>query len=459
MKNNDSKLLILERAPVPQAILHLAIPTILSMMVQILYNLTDTFFIGKLNDPYQVAAVTIALPVFMIQMAIAGIFGNGGASYLSRLLGNKSYYEARETTSTAIFCVSALSVVVGIAAYLMIDRILIGVGASANTYPHAHKYMQIILLGSPVVMLNFALSQLIRAEGAARKAMMGMLIGTGVNIVLDPLFIFVFRMGVSGAAVATLIGNACGVAYYAVYYTSSKCLVPPSLKTLHLRREIFHQIGKIGIPASLSHIMMSIGSSLSYNLASSYSDHHVAALGVAMRVFSIPIFIFIGLAVGIQPLLGYSYGARNYARLKETIRVSLIMAMSLALLFLLLFALFPRALIETFIVQPDVVSIGTTVLGAYVFAIPFAATGMIFMIVLQAMGKALPALIVALSRQGIVYIPAIFLLNRIWQFEGLIFALPSADAVTVLISACFVFVILGKYVHHIQDELPTRPKA
>lgn len=433
--------------PVPKAIMQLAVPTVLSMMVQILYNLTDTFFIGKLNDPYQVAAVTIALPLFMIQMAIAGVFGNGGASYLSRLLGARQIYEARETTTTAIFTSALVSIAVGILGFIFVPHILYAVGATANTYSYAAAYMKIILLGSPIVMLNFTLSQLIRAEGGAKTALIGMVIGTGLNIVLDPIFILWFKMGVSGAAVATLVGNFFAVVYYFRYYLGKHSMVAPAWKFLHLRKIIFAEIFKIGVPSSLSQFMMSIGSSLSYRLAVQYSDNHVAALGVAMRVFSIPIFVFIGIAIGIQPLIGYSYGAQLYGRMRQTIRTSITISLALAIGFLLLFALLPTQLVKAFIPHPEVVSLGSLVLQAYVFAIPFAAIGMILMVALQAMGKAMPALIVALSRQGIVYIPAIILLNRFWAFDGLIFALPFADACTVLISFGFLYHELRKTPH------------
>ncbi len=450
------RLYILDRMPVPKAIFNLALPTVLSMMVQILYNLTDTFFIGKLNDPYQVAAVTIALPIFMAQMALAGIFGNGGASFLSRLLGRKKLYEARETTSTAIFTAVLISIVVGVIGYFSLGSILRTIGASDNTFEFASSYLKIILLGSPVVMLNFTLSQLIRGEGAAKTALIGMLIGTGLNIILDPIFILVLNMGVSGAAVATLIGNTFAVGYYAYFYLSKKSLVPPSIKTLHLRAEIFKEILKIGIPASLSQFMMSIGGSISYNLAVVYGDHHVASMGVAMRVFSLPIFIFLGIAIGVQPLIGYSYGAKLYGRMRETIRTSIFISLGLSICFLFLFALFPESLVRAFIKHDEVVKIGTMVLEAYVFAIPFAAIGIILMAALQAMGKALPALIVALSRQGIVYIPAIFIFNQLWGFDGLIFALPVADACTVFISFSFLFMILKKTPKH-NIQLDDRP--
>jgi len=444
---NKDKIYILEQMPVPRAILHMALPSVLSMLVNILYNLTDTFFIGKLNDPVQVAAVSISLPLFTFQMAIAGIFGTGGASFISRLLGQKRYYEARETNSTALFSSMVASVLLAGLGILFIPQFLKLVGASGATVRPASQYMLFILLGSPFVLGKFTLVQLLRAEGAAKAAMLGLFIGTGANIILDPLFIFGFGMGVTGAAIATVIGQGLGFAFYLYYYLSGRSIVPPSLKTMHLRKEIYREILFIGLPASLGQIMMSVGNTLSYKLGSAYGDHSVAALGVASRVFSIPIFVFIGMSIGVQALIGYNYGAHNYPRMKQIIRVGLTASFSLGMLFTALFALLPGTLVAIFIPDPDIIRIGRIILGAYVFAIPSASVGMILMSTLQAMGKALPALVVSLCRQGIIYIPVIYLLNRMFAFEGLVFALPVADIATTVISASMVISILRRLRH------------
>jgi len=436
------KLYVLEQMPITRSIIHLALPSVLSMLVNILYNLTDTFFIGKLNDPYQVAAVSISLPLFTFQMAIAGIFGNGGGSYLSRLLGKKQYQEAHETTTTAVFSSAVSSILLAGLGILCIPLFLKAVGASGRVEAPAYDYMFYILLGTPFIMLKFTLVQLLRAEGAAKAAMTGLFIGTGTNIILDPLFIFVFKMGVTGAAIATVIGQGFGAAFYLYYYLSGRSLASPSLKYLRFRLETYQQIFYIGIPASLSQIMMSIGNTISYKLASAFGDHSVAALGVAARVFSIPIFVFIGISVGVQALIGYNYGARNYPRMKKAIRTSITISLWLGAFFTLMFALFPAQLITAFIKDVKIMELGTVILEAYVFAIPMAAIGMILMASLQAMGKALPALIVALSRQGIAYIPLIYLLTRLYGFEGLVFALPLADYLTTGISFGFVWFIL-----------------
>ncbi len=445
MKNRNIH--VLEEMPVSRAIIYMALPSVLSMLVNILYNLTDTFFIGKLNDPVQVAAVSISMPLFGFQMAIAGIFGAGGASYLSRLLGRKDFKQARETTTTALFSALLASIVVTIGGILFIPTFLRLAGASGEIFPYATRYLTIILLGSPFVMLKFAMVQLVRAEGSARQAMFGLIIGTGVNIVLDPLFIFVFNMGVTGAAVATVIGQGLAMLYYVSYYRGKNSIARPSPKYLSLRREIYKQILFIGLPASLGQIMMNVGNTISYNLASAYGDSVVASLGVASRVFSIPIFVFIGTSIGVQALIGFNYGARNFARMKLVIRRAVFISLSLSVFFTLLFALFPRQLIGTFIKDESIMDIGTMILEAYVFAIPFAAVGMIMANSLQAMGKALPAFIVSLSRQGIIYIPLLFLLNTYYGFEGLIFAMPMADALTTLISSSLVFFILRGIKH------------
>jgi len=434
-----SKIDILENTPVAYSILYLALPSMLSMLVNILYNLTDTFFIGKLNDPFKVAGVSVALPYYNMLMAIAGIFANGGASYLSRLLGKKDLDAARETTTTAIFTISIVSIFAVIIGILFIPTYLKLTGSSALTALAARQYLTAIFIGSPIIMVKFTMIQLLRAEGAAKEAMLGLFIGTGANIVLDPLFIFSFNMDVTGAAIATVIGQGLGLLYYSIYYLRKKSLVSPGRKYLHLRWPCYKEILAIGIPSSLSQIMMSIGNAISFKLAAAYSDHTIAALGVVSRVFSIAIFAFIGLSIGVQPLIGFNYGAQNYSRMKKVIKMSNLICLGMAVIFTLLFGLFPRELIAIFINDSRIIRIGTQILKAYVIAIPFAGLGMILMAALQAMGKALPAFIVSLSRQGIVYIPMLFLLNYLFRFDGLIFAMPIADVITTILSFTFVY--------------------
>jgi len=445
---DKKRLYILDEMPVRKAILTLALPTVISMIVQVLYNITDTFFVGKLNDPYQLAAVSICMPLFMMQMAISGIFGNGAASYLSRQLGKKDYDGARETSTLTIVSCFITSLLVAAVGFIFMRNILRLAGASVNTMKYASSYMSIIFGGSSILMLNFALAQLLRAEGAAKAVMKGSLLGTIVNIVLDPVFIFLLKLGVTGAAIATLIGAGCSLAYFLSFYWQRKSHAMPSLHFLKFRWTTYKEIFKIGIPSSLSHIMMSVGNSICYGVAAGYGDVAIAAFGVVWRVMSLPIFIMIGLSIGLQPLIGYSYGANNIHRLKKSIRTALGYSGILAAFFLALFLIFPRVLILIFIRDKNVVEMGSKVLTAFTFAIPFIALQMPLITSIQAMGKGFPSLIIALSRNGLVYIPAVYILNSLFAFDGLVYALPLSDVLSAFLAVLFFVSITRKLKYH-----------
>jgi multidrug efflux pump len=433
---------ILGDMPVNKAIFKLAIPTMLGMMVMIFYNLTDTFFIGKLNDPDQVAALAIAMPIFMTFIALGALFGNGGASYLSRLLGKKDYDNASRAASTAFFTCGIFSIVITFVGIALAPGILRIVGSSENTFGYAYSYIAIIIWGNILIMLNFAMSQLLRAEGAAKEAMIGMFIGTGTNIVLDPLFIFALHMGVIGAAVATLIGNAVGVVYYIMFHVRKKSFIAISIKRFSLSWKIHSEILKVGIPSSLNQILMSASFAFINSIAVTYGDIVVAAMGVDMRIASIPIMLLIGMATGIQPLIGYSHGARNTTRLKDTIRGGIIWGSSMALFFAILFIMFPRQLIMAFINNAEVITVGAKILFALAVGLPFIGIQMVFMISLQAMGKGGPSLIISVSRQGLIFIPTILILNALFRFDGFIYAQSATDFFTVILSLLLFMTIL-----------------
>lgn len=454
---DQKRLHILEEMPVPKAIGQLALPVILGMLVQIFYNLADTFFVGMLGDPLQVAAVSLAMPAFMIIVAVGGIFGQGGASYVSRLLGQKDYHTARQTATASGMACLITAVVLGGLGLVFLPQIMPILGTSADTAGFTASYLRIIFWALPISMLNFSFSQLMRAEGAARASVVGQVLGTGVNIVLDPIFILWLGWGVTGAAVATVIGNAAALVYYYWYYRSGHSAVTPGYKYVSWSRDMYWEIIKIGIPASLGQVMMSIGTTLSNNLSASYGDYYVAAMGVAMRVFSLPIFVFIGLAAGVQPLIGYCYGAGDKHRLHQSSSTAQRYALMLAGLFIVIFLAFPGAMVQAFIRNQEVVHIGRQILQAMTLAIPFAALGMQYSISLVAMGRALPSLILSLSRQGIIYIPSILLLNKLFGFAGLVFALPLADMATAVIGYFFYHAGIREMDHNPRKAL--QPEA
>ena len=428
--------------PVNKAIFKLAIPTMMGMIVMIFYNLTDTFFIGKLNDPNQVAALAISMPIFTAFIAFGGLFGNGGASYLSRLLGKKDYDNASRTASTAFFTCAIFAIVITFVGIALLPGVLRIIGSSENTFSYAYSYSAIIIWGNILIMLNFAMSQLLRAEGAAKEAMIGMFIGTGINIVLDPLFILALHMGVIGAAVATLIGNAIGLVYYIMFHVRKKSFIAISLKRFSLSWKIHAEILKIGIPSSLNQILMSASFAFINSIAVTYGDIVVAAMGVDMRIALIPLMLMMGASIGIQPLIGYSYGARNTTRLKDTIRGGIILGTSIALFFAIIFIMFPQQLIMAFINNAEVINVGAKILFALAVGLPFIGIQMVFMISLQAMGKGGPSLIISISRQGLIFIPTILILNALFGFDGFIYAQSATDFFTVILSLLLFTAIL-----------------
>jgi len=435
---------ILENLPVHKSVISLIVPTVLAMVVQIFYNLTDTFFIGQLNDPYQVAAITIIMPVFMMLMSITGIFAVGGSSFLSRCLGEKNYRQAKETNSISIFLMIITAIVLMDVFLWKLDTILELIGSSENTYLYAKEYLKIILFGAVIIMPNFGISFLLRAEGGAKIAMYGMLIGTGTNIVLDPLFIFAFDMGVVGAAYATVLGQLFSLIFYYWYYQSGRSLVAPSVKYIKFRWHTIKEILIIGLPTAGAQIMMNVGGAMANNFAAAYDDLHLAAMGVAHRIISIVIFTFIGIANGIQPLIGYSYGAKNYKRLKDTIKFTIKLSMCISAIFVALFIGFSKYAVFVFIKDADVIRHGSWVLQVFTFAIPFASLGMIFMVSLQAMGKAISSMILSLSRQGLMYIPILILMNYLWQFQGLVMTMPIVDVLTTGLGFAFFYYEIKK---------------
>ena len=435
---DEKRLSILRDEPVFKAIMSLAIPTIMGMIVQVLYNLTDAFFVGQLNDPYQLAAVSVAFPLFIMLMAISSIFGNGGSSYISRLLGQKEYLLAKKVTATTFYSGIFIGAIVTIGGLFFIKPILYLIGVTTETFQFASEYLTIIFSGSIVIILNFSLGLLLRAEGAAKIAMYGMMIGTGLNILLDPIFILYLNQGVRGAAIATLIGQSLGLAFYIYYYLKRNTAGSIAWRYFSPLRDIYIEIFKIGIPSSLNHILMSVANTVSNIVAATYSDIVIAAFGIDFRIFSMAVMLMIGLAAGTQPLIGYSFGAKNIHRFNDTFKVASFISTGIALFFTVVFYLFPEQLIQTFINDQQVVNYGVQILNALIIGLPFIGIQMLIMVTFQALGKGRPALILAISRQGLFFIPTIFILNEIFGFTGFIYAQPIANILTFIL-AVFLF--------------------
>lgn len=442
MKNKNIDLLA--NQPVSKAIIKLSIPMVMGMMVQVFYNLVDTYFIGLLRDSNQLAAANISLPIFMLLMGTASIIGTGSSSYISRCLGKTDYEEVNKTASISAGLLLLISIVLTILGVIFCKNIVTMLGASKDTYEYTYQYIIIMLIGSVGVMGNFAFGQLLRAEGNAIKSMMGMLIGTIVNIILDPIFIFTFKLGVSGAALATIIGNMAGLIYYLACFFKEKTTIKINLKLFTFDKNIMEEIFKIGLPSSFNQLLMGVATIVANNIAISYGTETVAAMGVATKIMMIGTFVFIGFSTGCQPIIGYSYGANNINRVKDVIKTGTRITFIIGLGLFFIFGLSSSILIGLFTNEVDVINKGTTILKALIWSLPFVGGQMIAISAAQSMGKAIPAMLLSISRQGILYIPLLLILNIILGFNGFMYAQPITDIVMRVLSSVYIKIILRK---------------
>ena len=440
----DKKIRLLRDEKVSKAILKLSIPMVMGMMIQVLYNLVDTYFIGMLNDANQLAAANISLPVFMMLMAIAGIVGSGSSSYISRCLGNKDYEEANKTISIATGILIIMSIIVMIAGIFMSPNIAKGLGSNEATFNYTYKYIFIMFIGAIPVMCSYALGQLLRSEGNIMQSVIGLTLGTVVNIVLDPVFIFGLKMEITGAAIATIIGQTSTLLYFMYAFLKGKTTLKINLKKFKYDKNIFKEIFTIGVPASLNQMLMGVATVIVNNIAVGYGTLTVAGMGVAMKIMTIGTFVFMGFSAGCQPLVGYNYGCNNIPRVKEIIKKGIIITSIIGLSLALIFGVFANSLIGLFTSEPEVINKGAIILRALIISLPFVGGQMISTTSAQSMGKVVVAFILSISRQGLLYMPLLIILNKVFGFSGFIYAQPITDMIMLTFSAILLFKVMPK---------------
>ena len=432
---NDKKSLeMFSEAPVHKAVLNNALPAMLAMLMVLVYNLADTFFIGQTHDALQVAAVSIATPIFLIFMAVGTIFGVGGTSVISRAMGEGRNEYAKKVSS---FCMWS-SVVIGVllAAVMLIftDPILSLVGASSETSGYAGLYLRIVACCGPFVLISNCYSNVVRAEGESGKAVMGQLIGNLLNVILDPVFILVFGWDIAGAAIATVIGNVFGAVYYIVYLVKESHSLSIKLKDLTVKEGVAKNVFAIGIPAALGTLLMSVSQIIINSQMAEYGDMAIAAMGVAMKVVMITAMVSMGIGQGVQALLGYCVGAKLWDRFKSALRFSMIFALGLSVALTGLCYIFTDQIVSAFLT--DAAAFDYAVTFARILLCTSFLMGILYVLTnaLQAMGAATEALVINVSRQGIVFIPAVYILKALLGITGVIWAQPVADFVSLFVT-------------------------
>jgi len=433
----ENSLSTYDSMPVKKAVIQNAIPAIIAMMMALVYNLADTFFIGLTHNDLQVAAVSLATPVFLIFMALGTIFGIGGTSAISRAMGEGREDYAKKVSAFCMWSCVAVGVTVSALFYVFMDDILVFVGASAGTWDFTKSYLNIVVLGGPFVLIASCYSNVIRAEGQPTKAMMGMLIGNLINIILAPIMILGLEWNIAGAAIATVIGNVVGAAYYLFYFIRGNSKLSIRINDFTIKDKVCSSVLTIGIPASIGLLLMSFSQIIMNSLMSGYGDLAIAAAGVAMKITMIIGMVSMGLGQGVQPLLGYCVGSKNWKRYKEILHFSILFSFVLGIILTGICYYFTNDIVKVFLTQADSIHFGVQ------FARIFLSTAFLFgifyclMNALQAMGAAMPSLIVNISRQGLIYIPVLFIFKNTLGVKGLIWAQPVADVLSLALIVVF----------------------
>lgn len=445
-KMND-KTEIFENYSIPKAVATLALPTMLSMIVVVIYNMVDTFFVAKIGDPNQIAAVSLTHPAFMLFMAAGNIFGIGGSSYLSRSLGEKKIDRVKHISSFCVWSAVVVGVLMGILYLVFLNPILKLCGASAATLPYARTYLSIVAWGAPATVLSFVFGNICRAEGAAKESMFGQMLGSVINIILDPIFILIFGWGVAGAAIATVIANILSDVYYIVYIVHShRSQLTLNPKKYAINDGILGNVLAIGLPASFTNLLMSASQMVSNNYLASYGDIPVAAMGIAGKAGMFVILGMIGLAGGVVSLIGYNYGAKNFDRMRAVTRFAMFCNVCIGTAFGLVFFIAAKFIVGIFINDPEVIAHGVPMLRAMMLSAPFVGCLFVINNCFQAWGKASPALILSVCRQGLVFLPVVIAANAMFGLNGIIYAQPIADVVSVVMAFIMYFVLRNKVI-------------
>ncbi len=422
-----------DEAPV-RAVVKMSVPLIIGMFIMVLYNLVNTYFIGLTGNDYQLAAVNLAYPVMMITVAISNIIGTGASSFIARCLGAGANDKAAHTLTAAFTLTLINSVLVMCTGLRFLPQLVQILGAKDNTFDFTQQYVQIILLGSFFTMGSYTTGALLRSEGSVRYSMTGMIVGTIMNIMLDPLFIFTLHMQIRGAALATVLSNAAGFGVSLLYYVRGKTLLRPSLRQVLPTPEILREIYWVGIPASLETLLTSAAYTVNNNLAVSYSELTVTAMGIAQKVLSLGNYVYQGFASGTQPIMGYNYGARNTDRMRRILKAGVQTVTGTELVLMLLYGLLAPYLIGIFTDTPEVIGIGANALRHLMCILPFVGTVSMCRMSFQAMGKPQYAFGITLVRQLILYIPLLLLLNKCFGFSGMLWAQPVTEAIMMTVS-------------------------
>ena len=412
----------------------LALPVVFSMVITLIYNLADTYFIAKTNDAMLVAGVSLCAPLFTALMAIGNIYGQGGNSLISRLLGRGDRDSVGRVSAFCFYLAILTGAVIAIP-MLLLRRPMLGLlGASENTVAHAQAYYSVIVAGAPLVILSFIHTNLIRSEGMSTLSMAATVSGSLLNIALDPIFISVLGWGARGAALATVMGYTLTDLLSLIFVTKKSAALSVDIRRARVNRGELGQIFSVGVTAAITNIATSVCIVFMNQFLLPYGDDRIAALGIVLKVTMVVQLILVGFAFGGVPLFGYLYGAGEKVKLKGLLRFCTLFMCALALSESLLVFLMAAPLIRVFIDDAAIIANGALMLRWQIIGMPCCAIVLLYTCLFQASGKALQALALSLSRQGLIFVAVFFIATLIGKYNGFLVVQPLSDALSAALA-------------------------
>ena len=445
------KMELLGSTSIPKALLAMGIPTMIGMLVNAFYNLVDAYFVGGLGES-QMGAISVVYPLGQVVVGLGLLFGNGAASYISRLLGRGDKENADKVASTALYSSVSVGAVIILISMVFLHPILKLLGATDSILPFAATYAGIYIVSCIFNVFNVTMNNIVTSEGAAKTTMCALLTGAVLNIALDPLFIYLFDLGVAGAAIATAISQIVSTCVYLTYIFRKKSVFHFRVKDCTYTKETMSEIFKIGIPTLVFQILTSVSISLINNAAGDYGDSAIAGMGVVTRLISMGSLSVFGFIKGFQPIAGYSYGAKKFDRLREAIKTSILWSTVFCVIFGVILALFPTAIVSRFTKgDAEMIRIGATSLRANGISIMLFGFYTVYSSLFLALGKGREGFILGACRQGICFIPVILLLPMVWGLNGIMYAQPIADVLSAVITV-FIAIPLHKKLNEMQRK-------
>lgn len=433
----DKQLYYFEQSPILKAIVHFSLPMMIGSLLSVIYGILNIYFIGFLNDSHMISAISLTLPIFAFLMSFGNLFGVGGGTFISRMLGAKEYSRSKTISSFSIYSSLLLGVIIASISLPFTDQIAQFLGASGKIVPFTSNFLKVMLLSSPAVILFFVLEQFARAIGKPMISMIGMIFSVVLNMILDPILIFGFHLDVVGAALGTAISNVVAVLFYIIYFTIEKDIISANIKYVLPDKQKIKEIFKIGIPALLMVMLMSVTGLVLNLFLAKYGNIAIASYGISFRLVQFPELIIMGLAEGVVPLIAYNF-ISDKSRMKDTVKMVVISIGVIYAISMIGVLLFGQPLVQLFSTNTHIVGLATFILKVTMTSLLLNGIGFLFTGMLQATGQARGAMIMALA-QGLIIIPVLYILDSLFGLNGVVWSLLVAETLCSLLAMLIVY--------------------